>query len=677
MIDVKSFRPQGSATDPADPMALKADAENGTRLLSGIVVGLGALALYLKSFLAPSSLLAAETAEEPDEPQGALSDTLGVEGDPGALAVRTVAGQPEKTSKPQAPEKVADDSPVSLTAVFGPFETEVLAPGAVAALSIGLLGRAANAALPPFGAVSGPNVISGNGAMPQADLAEFTTAPFEGAPPVSPGVPAADAADSTDGQGAFPDPAGADPVGRAPEEPAEPSGEDNLRNRSPRHTGPVHLGDVGSGATLAIALSHLLTQTTDPDGDALTVKDLRVEAGSLLATTSGWRFLADPDRLGEVTVTYVVSDGTHDVRQTALLNVVENMFTGSGGSDLITGTDGRDVILGKAGDDTLIGNGGRDIIRGDDGDDYIVGGAGDDTLWGGAGDDVIAGGAGNDWISGGAGDDRLYGGTGDDVIAGDEGDDLLDGGDGDDVLAGGTGNDVLLGGAGDDILRGEAGSDVLDGGDANDLLSGGEGADIVRGGEGDDHVIADDDAADDLYIGGAGHDTIDYASAIAPVTVDLAQGVAYGESVGHDSFEDFERYVGSTGDDTFIGGAGDATITGNGGTDHYGFSQGDVVETPVSRFAITDFGFDDLISIYATSQGWHIRKAQKSLEDRIEDFFEDATEDLGLDEPRLRFSHDWTEDYRLTLIEVDFDRDRTADLEIRLDGEVHLVIEHA
>jgi Ca2+-binding RTX toxin-like protein len=516
-----------------------------------------------------------------------------------------------------------------------------------------------------------------------------------------------------------------------PDEDSEDEDAPQEPNKSPRSNGPVYLGDVGSGMAVSFALSYFLSQTHDPEGDLLSISMGSGTSGTMIPKGEGWLYLADTDFLGEVKIDYVLTDGEFEVPQSAYLTVVENVFTGTDGDDLLVGTHGRDRISGLEWDDNLAGLGGRDTIEGGGGDDNIAGGDGDDILIGGDGDDVIVGGRGDDWISGGAGNDRLYGEAGDDEIHGDAGDDEIHGGQGNDVLSGGDGDDriwggddddVLSGDAGDDLLMGEAGDDVisggdgddaafggegddlifgddgddlLDGGEGDDILSGGEGRDVLTGGIGDDVlrggldedtvmggagndlVIADDDDAPDYYDGGEGHDQLDYSDATQPVSFDLEAGTVSGDSTGEDSFENFERFVGTDGDDTFYACEGEAILTGNGGADLYTFVQGDTVNIIRSLYQITDFDSDDEMLIRMGSSHKQIRKAQDSLEDRLEDGLEDYADSIGADEPRLSYQFDWTDTYRRTVIEVDFDRDRVVDLQVILDGEHILVFETA
>ncbi|MCX7646159.1 MAG: cadherin-like domain-containing protein [Rhodobacteraceae bacterium] len=663
MIEVKGTRNSRPERDPGDPLNLHRPEAGAVRALAPVVGALVGVALYLRSFLGSSAEAASgggEAAEGDGRPGG--EDAA-----PRARPVVKALPQPRPAAEAggkAAPAEEEAAGPGPLPKVFGPFESAIISPVPAFDMAFALPHAAANA----------------NTVVPPPPAAPRAPVP-EGAGQTGPaGAGARPAVVTEDGiEVAEPPPGGGEPAGGAAEEaaPVGATAPPPERNRAPRNAGPVYLGEVGSGATLAIALSHLLANSSDPDGDPLSVTAPVASVGTVEARGSGWRYHADTERLGEVEVTFEVSDGRLSVAQRAILRVTENELSGTEGDDLIVGRAGRDAIRGGAGDDNLAGLGGRDIIHGDEGDDNIAGGPGNDTLSGGAGDDVIAGGAGDDWISGGAGADRLHGEDGADVIYGDAGGDLIDGGAGDDLMFGGEGDDLVDGGAGADHLDGGAGNDTLSGGADADVLVGAAGEDLVRAGEGDDLVLADDDGAADHYDGGAGQDRLDYSAATEGVTFDLAAGTATGASVGTDSFESFEHFVGSAAADTFLAGPGSGTFTGNGGGDLYAFVQGDALEPVVSVYRITDFGLTDRIWVTAGSSTKKISKAQKTLEERIGDFFEDFAQDAGVGEPRLRYTHDWTDEYRRTLVEVDFDRDERVDLSILLDGEHALVLDQA
>ena len=93
-----------------------------------------------------------------------------------------------------------------------------------------------------------------------------------------------------------------------------------------------------------------------------------------------------------------------------------NSLIGGNAADTIRGEAGDDFILGSEGNDDLFGGDGDDIVFGDEGDDTVRGEAGDDVIGGGTGDDTVEGGDGNDHLYGSQGDDDLFGGTGEDVL---------------------------------------------------------------------------------------------------------------------------------------------------------------------------------------------------------------------------------------------------------------------
>ena len=708
MINVKGTRSVESAPDPSDPLSLRKPEGENTRYIAGLVGGLISLGIYMRSFLWADPE-AAVLLEDPAPVKG----HDGLEG--GGSAPRQQAlllADAEKAPVGDYNETPADDTmaagPFRFPVVLGRFESGIIAPFSASGFGLDLPRSYANTLLPPFEwfQAQGQDTAARNSSPLGNDAAGVTVASI-------------DQAVINDLDGEMPD---------LSDDDEDTHGQD--RNRAPRNTGPVYLGDVGSGAAVAFAMSYFLFQTTDPDGDLLHVSMGEGTSGLLDQRGGGWRYLADTDLLGEVRIDYTITDGLFEVAQTAFLTVVANSFIGSDDDDLIVGTHGRDTIKGLGGDDNLAGMEGKDTIDGGKGNDNIAGGEGDDFLFGGDGDDLIAGGNGRDWISGGAGNDSLFGEEGDDEIYGDAGDDELYGGQGSDQLFGGDGNDAILGGAGEDLLSGDSGQDRLYGeagedvifaglgndtaygGEGNDLLFGGEGDDLLDGGEGDDVlmgdegrdllvggagndilqggadedtvaggtgndlVIADDDASADDYDGGDGQDQLNYSAATEAVSFDLVKGVVFGESTGSDSFVNFEQFVGSAGDDTFRAGAGAAELTGNDGADIYNFVQGDTVNIVRSMYRITDFDSDDEIWIGPGACQTQIRKAQKTIEDRIEDGLDDYADDTDADEPRLTFHHDWTDTYRRTVIEVDFDRDRVVDLEIIMEGEHVLVVEH-
>jgi Ca2+-binding RTX toxin-like protein len=340
----------------------------------------------------------------------------------------------------------------------------------------------------------------------------------------------------------------------------------------------VHLQDVVGCQVLMISVLALLAGTTDPDGDRLTISNLVSTSGTLTQTEDGdWMFVRADGMLGDVSLTYTISDGSASVQQTAYFSVVEAPpVIGTIGDDNLLGTNCGETIDGRTGDDNIDARDGNDVIVGGDGDDHIIAGAGNDVVYAGAGNDVVFGGSGNDIVFGGAGNDHLYGESGDDTILGEEGNDLISGGGGRDILIAGDGNDVVQGG------------------DGNDVLSDGTGSDTVKGDAGDDHVVAAADAADDAYDGGAGRDTLDYSTATGSVIADLGAGTVEGSETGYDAIAGFEAFIGGSGDDRISAGSTSAAMSGGAGNDILNGGAGsDAISDGTGSDAVSAGGGDD------------------------------------------------------------------------------------
>jgi Ca2+-binding RTX toxin-like protein len=364
---------------------------------------------------------------------------------------------------------------------------------------------------------------------------------------------------------------------RSPDQPIVTSTEPD-RNRAPRTTGPVHLQDVVGCQVLMISVLALLAGTTDPDGDRLTISHLASTSGTLTPTEDGgWTFARADGMLGDVSLTYTISDGSASVQQTAYFSVVEAPpVIGTVEDDNLLGTNCGETIDGRAGDDNIDARNGDDVIVGGDGDDHIVAGAGNDVVYAGTGNDIVFGGPGNDIVFGGAGNDHLYGESGDDTILGEEGNDFI---------SGGSGRDILIAGEGDDVVQG---------GDGNDVLSDGLGFDSVKGDAGDDHVVAAADAADDVYDGGDGRDTLDYSTATSSVTVDLGAGTVEGSETGHDAIAGFEAIIGGSGDDRVSAGPTSVAMSGGAGNDILdGGAGGDAISDGAGSDAVCAGSGDD------------------------------------------------------------------------------------
>ncbi|MGB3339419.1 MAG: cadherin-like domain-containing protein [Devosia sp.] len=478
-------------------------------------------------------------------------------------------------------------------------------------------------------------------------------------------------------------------------------------NRPPVVAGPVRLNDVFAGQVVVIGLSSLLFGAQDPDGDPLLIMNMSASGIAVVRSSNGWTVSTQPGMLGEVTLTYQITDGEGAVWQTANFDIVRNTQTLTSGDDLHVGTpydddidalDGDDIVDALAGNDLVAGGNGHDHINGGDGDDHLFGGAGDDIIFGGRGDDIILGGdgddrlfgdegddsidgedgndsihgdAGDDLISGGAGCDELEGGTGDDVLLGEAGDDWLDGGVGNDALIGGTGNDTLKGGYGNDLLDGGAGCDVLDGGAGDDQLTGGRGNDFIAAGGGDDQIAGD--AGNDAIHGGAGDDTLDFSATCEDVIVDFIGGQSFSREFGDDSFTGIERVIGGAGDDIFVIGATATVTTGGRGRDTFIFevTGEDPTLSEDVMHDILDFVVGDRIRVL----DYEIDREAKRLEkDLFKSIYQDDDDDewLRSDLP-IMVRHERTDGVDQTIIMADVDRDNVYEITINIHG-IHLPI---
>ncbi len=346
-------------------------------------------------------------------------------------------------------------------------------------------------------------------------------------------------------------------------------------------------------------------------------------------------------------------------------------LTGDGSANVLTGGAGADEIDGGAGTDTANYKGAAagvtvnlsdDTASGGDAEgdsldniENITGTGLNDTLTGDGSANVLTGGRGNDMLEGLAGADRLWGEAGNDTLSYASSDaavnvDLAAGtasgghaaGDswgGIENLISSAHADTLTGSAKDNVIEGGAGGDTLSGGFGADTLSyasshrpvsvsfadntaeeahaegdtisgferflGSDGGDWFEG-DANDNVIYGS-AGRDEYDGGAGNDTLTYASfdtgAIVNVkdegdivsNIEIIYGTRYYDTLNGDSVDN--TISGGEGNDFIGGGAGDDNLNGGNGNDHItggsgadtidGGSGGDMVYYRGSSAAVT------------------------------------------------------------------------------------------
>ncbi|WP_413712223.1 cadherin-like domain-containing protein [Rhizobium sp. Rhizsp82] len=391
-------------------------------------------------------------------------------------------------------------------------------------------------------------------------------------------------------------------------------------NRAPMSFGRPIFSSGFVNLSALVLLDDLLAHIYDPDGDTLSINDIRVTSGQIRSYGADvWLYTPQRGFVGDVTFTYDVSDGAAEIRTAAIFRLQKappHELQGTEGDDTLTGTPGEDLIAGLGGNDTIYGRESDDVINGGAGDDLILGGDGNDTLYGGAGHDTLFGGHGNDVLFGEDGNDRLFGEAGNDILIA---------GRGDDQLSGGTGADRMFGEEGNDDLLGEAGDDYLDGGDGADTLTGGSGNDVVIAGKGDDVIkagLAGEEArastapssdGNDTYSGGEGHDVYDVRSARKAITADLSQGTATGEEIGSDRLTEIEGVLAGSGNDTLTGndeanllsgGEGNDVLCGLDGDDSISGGKGDDVVVVRGRTGDDDEDDDDGDDDYCGDDGF-------------------------------------------------------------------------
>jgi Ca2+-binding RTX toxin-like protein len=204
------------------------------------------------------------------------------------------------------------------------------------------------------------------------------------------------------------------------------------------------------------------------------------------------------------------------------------------------------TLIGNDGDNTLIGTAQADTLLGNDGADTLVGGNGADRVDGGAGDDVLIVGTSGDFDAG----ESLIGGAGTDTLrftsttagqiltfvagAAPVGIEVFAIAD----AAGGTAGTTnlslnvaasatavtLIGNDGNNTLTATAGADAILANAGNDTVFAGDGADTVDLGDGNDFLVlntAAEHAIGETLAGGAGTDTIRFASTTAGETLAL------------------------------------------------------------------------------------------------------------------------------------------------------------
>lgn len=242
---------------------------------------------------------------------------------------------------------------------------------------------------------------------------------------------------------------------------------------------------------------------------------------------------------------FVVADAAGDASGMTALNIDASAIATAG--IVLAGNEGANTLVGGAGANTILGNGGNDTLVGGDGADTVDGGAGDDVL-------IVASSAHFD-----AGE-SLIGGQGTDTLrftsttanqalafvagAPPSGIEIFAIADASGATTGTTALSLnvavsasavtLIGNNGNNSLTATAGADTIFANAGNDTVFAGLGADSVDLGIGNDVLViaaAAEHAAGEALDGGAGSDTIRFASTTAGETLALLAATTGFEAV--------------------------------------------------------------------------------------------------------------------------------------------------
>lgn len=204
----------------------------------------------------------------------------------------------------------------------------------------------------------------------------------------------------------------------------------------------------------------VVANDTDPNGDKLSLVSATVVSGSAEVSVVKGKVVVDYtgadlwlDETSEITIHYVVSDGTFSSTGVLTVDVTDGYNRMGGSKESFSGTDGRDYIEAAG------VNGG---ISAYEGDDIIIAGPKTKIIEGMGGDDIIISGADGTHLRGGAGNDILVAFGARALFRGDGGNDVIIDGPKQTSGYGGAGNDTFYdNGGGSDLYLGEAGADIF------------------------------------------------------------------------------------------------------------------------------------------------------------------------------------------------------------------------
>ena len=301
--------------------------------------------------------------------------------------------------------------------------------------------------------------------------------------------------------------------------------------------------------------------------------------------------------------------------------------------------------------------------------------------WGGGGFISYAWGIhGGFTIANGVTIENARSGAGNDTLTGNDAANILDSGAGNDTLAGGAGNDTLIGGEGTDALSGGEGSDVFRFTSLADSTPG-AGRDVIADFAEGDRIDLSAIGANG-FIGGA-----PFTGAAGQVRAVTISGTTFVElDADGDTLADLQielpggvqldrldfvdlRGIATEGNDELYGTAGADTLRGLGGNDRlYGLAGNDTLEGGLGADV---FRIESRGDSAAGARDWigdfqsGFDKIDLSALGNLAFIGKKAFSGEGLE---LRYTKSGSN----TFVELDFDGDKVADLQIELAGPVNL-----
>ena len=428
---------------------------------------------------------------------------------------------------------------------------------------------------------------------------------------------------------------------------------------------PVALPNGTEDVAYILKASDLLKGYSDVDGDTLSITSVTTASANGSITNNGdgtWTYLPTTDLNGEVSVSFVVSDGnggTANGSTNLTLDAVDDLPPGVSvtGDDVLTDENGDTAIFSyklnsrplepvtiyfKVSDVseaqlshssftftadnwnqsrylTVTGlsdhevDGDQPVVLSHKvvSDDFDYGPRADGTGGVTIANKVLTNLDADDHVTlygdkYGPANDRLTSGDGNDRLYGRYGRDILTANWGNDRLYGGYDDDVLYGGEGNDRLYGEADDDRLFGGNGNDTIDGGIGADYMSGGAGNDTYYVDDanDVIDDQGLA-SDVDTVVLQGAVRYTLgagVEAATGNSSNNTLNGNAANN--TLNGGAGNDTLYGASGNDTVNGGSGRDTASFSgRANRIKLNTTKWQITGDGRDRLISIENVNAG--------------------------------------------------------------------------